>query len=106
MAHNIDNTPDVTHKIYFIARVEHLDVIQRKGIEVVTPEKTMIGDALHRKNFLEFTEIEQRQTRQTEDFFSRLQWFFADPLLSKGRNFMAGLVRRGSPSGGIEKPFF
>ena len=51
MAHTVDNTPNVTHKIYFIARVEHLDVIQRKGIEVVTPEKTMIGDALHRKKF-------------------------------------------------------
>ena len=48
MAHTVDNTPDVIHKIYFIARVEHLDVIQRKGIEVVTPEKTMISDALHR----------------------------------------------------------
>jgi 2-dehydropantoate 2-reductase len=43
MAHTIHNTPDVTHKIYFIARGEHLDVIQRKGIEVVTPEKTMTG---------------------------------------------------------------
>jgi len=43
MAYTVDNTPDVRHKIYFIARGEHLDVIQRKGIQVVTPEKTMIG---------------------------------------------------------------
>ena len=41
MAHTVDNRPDITHKIYFIARGEHLDVIQRKGIQVVTPEKTL-----------------------------------------------------------------
>ena len=48
MAHTIHNTPDVTHKIYFIARGEHLDVIQRKGIEMsIDIVKRLDGDNPH-----------------------------------------------------------
>jgi 2-dehydropantoate 2-reductase len=43
MANTAHHRPESPHKIYFIARGEHLDVIQRNGIQVVTPEETITG---------------------------------------------------------------
>jgi 2-dehydropantoate 2-reductase len=43
IANTINKNNEMNHEIYFIARGEHLNIIKRDGITVVTPEKTIIG---------------------------------------------------------------